>query len=48
MSPKTLEDSGHRIRGLNHTGVAYTRYRCVDCGEASTTPRGFSEVCDAR
>lgn len=41
------DETQHSIQGLYHTGVAYTAYRCVDCGEQHTTPRGFNTHCES-
>ena len=36
----------HNIQPATWTQVATTSYECDDCGETSTTPRGFTDVCE--
>jgi len=38
--------SEHKIRGMYHTGIAYTWYECQRCGENGTTPRSFDGDCE--
>jgi len=36
-----LNINGHTVKGLYHTGIAYTQYYCVECDKYQTLPVGF-------